>query len=144
MIQAGRRINDQMGRYVSEQILRLMISRRIPVVDSRVLILGLTFKENCPDLRNTRVVDLARELRALHVQVDIHDPLASAEEAEEEYGIELVDELRPGRYDAIICAVAHRQYVELGAEAIRALGKQHSIIYDVKSFLPHETVDGRL
>lgn len=144
MILAGRRLNDGMGAYVVDRLTRLMTQRKIHVVDSRVLILGLTFKENCPDLRNTRVVDIVRELRDLHGQVDVHDPWASPREAREEYGVELVQTPAAGAYDAIVVAVAHRQFVELGAAGIRRFGKNNHVLFDVKYLLPPEEVDERL
>ncbi|QBQ53306.1 Vi polysaccharide biosynthesis UDP-N-acetylglucosamine C-6 dehydrogenase TviB [Nitrosococcus wardiae] len=144
MILAGRRVNDGMGSYVASRVVKLMTQRRIHVVDSRILILGLTFKENCPDLRNTRVTDIIAELQGYHAQVDVYDPWADAKEALKEYGIILVNTLNKGYYDAIIVAVAHQQFAELGIEGIRTLGKSDSILYDVKHLLPKETVDGRL
>ncbi|ADE13749.1 nucleotide sugar dehydrogenase [Nitrosococcus halophilus Nc 4] len=144
MILAGRRVNDGMGSYVASQVVKLMTQRRIHVVDSRILILGLTFKENCPDLRNTRVTDIIAELEGYHAQVDIYDPWADAKEALKEYGITLVTSLNKGYYDAIVVTVAHQQFAEFSAEGIRALGKPGSILYDVKHLLPKETVDGRL
>jgi len=144
VILAGRRINDGMGAYVAEQVFKLMTQKRIHVVDSRVLILGLAFKENCPDLRNTRVVDIIHEFRSYNAQVDAYDPWVDPAEAEHEYGIQPVAGLEPGRYDAVILAVAHHQFREMGAEAIRALGKERSVLYDVKHALPATTVDGRL
>ncbi|ADJ27445.1 Vi polysaccharide biosynthesis UDP-N-acetylglucosamine C-6 dehydrogenase TviB [Nitrosococcus watsonii] len=144
MILAGRRVNDGMGSYVASQIVKLMTQRRIHVVDSRILILGLAFKENCPDLRNTRVMDIIAELKNYHAQIDIYDPWVDAKEARQEYGIALVTNLRDGYYDAIIVAVAHQQFTELNATGIRALGKPKSILYDVKHLLPKEAVDGRL
>lgn len=144
MILAGRRVNDGMGSYVASRVVKLMTQRRIHVVGSRILILGLTFKENCPDLRNTRVMDIITELRSYHAQVDIHDPWADPKEAAEEYGVTLAATLNKGYYDAIIVAVAHQQFAELNAEGIRALGKPGSILYDVKHLLPKEAVDGRL
>ncbi len=144
VILSGRRINDGMGAYIAEQVVKMMTKRRIHVVDANVLVLGLTFKENCPDLRNTRVVDIIREFEDYHARIDVYDPWVDPNEAYEEYGILPVRELRQGHYDAIILAVSHRQFVELGAEGIRALGKPHAILYDVKSILPREAVDARL
>jgi len=144
MILAGRRINDNMGLYVAGQVTKAMMRKRIHVAGSRILILGLTFKENCPDLRNTKVVDVIRELRDLGAQVDVHDPWADADEAREEYGVELVAAPAAGAYDAIILAVAHRQYAEMGAEKIHALGREPHVLYDVKQLLPVSEVDGRL
>jgi UDP-N-acetyl-D-galactosamine dehydrogenase len=144
MILAGRRVNDGMGNYIASQVVKLMTQHRIHVVDSRILILGLTFKENCPDLRNTRVMDIVIELKSYHAQIDIYDPWVEAKEALKEYGINLVANLSKGYYDAIIVAVAHQQFTKLGAEGIRALGKPGSILYDVKHLLPKKAVDGRL
>jgi UDP-N-acetyl-D-galactosamine dehydrogenase len=113
-------------------------------VQARILILGLAFKENCPDLRNTRVVDIVHALRAYNAAVDIHDPWVSAAEAEHEYAITPVAEPAAGGYDAVIVAVGHRQFVAMGAEGVRRFGKPSSIVYDVKYVLPREAVDGRL
>jgi UDP-N-acetyl-D-galactosamine dehydrogenase len=144
MILAGRRINDGMGAYVAQRVVKLMTQKRIPVVDANILVMGLTFKENCPDLRNTRVVDIVQEFRDYNAQVEVYDPWVDRREAAHEYGIELVQEPEPGCYDAIILAVAHRQFRELGAEGIRELGKPNSVLFDVKYILPASTVDGRL
>ncbi|HRD65677.1 MAG TPA: Vi polysaccharide biosynthesis UDP-N-acetylglucosamine C-6 dehydrogenase TviB [Candidatus Competibacter sp.] len=144
MILAGRRINDGMGAYVARRVVKLMTQKRIPVVDANILVMGLTFKENCPDLRNTRVVDIVQEFRDYNARVDVYDPWVDAREAAHEYRIEPVQEPKQGHYDAIILAVAHRQFRELGAEGIRALGKPNSVLFDVKYVLPAGTVDGRL
>ncbi len=144
MILAGRRTNDNMGSYVVTRVIKLMTARRIIVPGSRVLVMGLTFKENCPDIRNTRVVDIVRELRDLGARVDVHDPWADPAEAEREYGLRLVSRLRPRTYDAIILAVAHRQFREMGAERIRALGRRPHVLFDVKYVLPRGASDGRL
>ncbi len=144
VILAGRRINDGMGAYVAEQVVKLMTRARIQVVGARVLILGLTFKENCPDLRNTRVVDIIEELRGYHADVQVYDPWVNAGEAEREYGIQPIPAPEPGSYDAVILAVAHRQFQEMGPDAIRALCKPQAVLYDVKSVLPADAVDGRL
>lgn len=144
MILAGRRINDGMGAYVAERVIKLMTRRRLQVADAPILVLGLTFKENCPDLRNTRVIDIVEEFRTYNAQVDVHDPWADPEHARTTYGIELQSELRRGRYHAIILAVAHRQFAELGGEGIRALGREGCVVYDVKGVLPPEAVDERL
>ena len=144
VILAGRRINDGMGPYIADQVVRLMAKRGISLVGARVLILGLAFKENCRDVRNTRVVDIITELRQYHVHVDVHDPWIDAAEAQHEYGISTVAAPEAGSYDAVILAVAHREFVELGAAGVRALGRPTSIVYDVKSILPREAVDGRL
>ncbi len=144
MILAGRRINDGMGAYVAQRVVKLMTQKRIPVVDANILVMGLTFKENCPDLRNTRVVDIVQEFRDYNARVEVYDPWVDRQEAAHEYGIELVQEPKPGCYDAIILAVAHRQFRKLGAEDIRELGKPNSVLFDVKYILPASTVDGRL
>jgi UDP-N-acetyl-D-galactosamine dehydrogenase len=144
VILAGRRINDSMGAYVAERTLKLMTQRRIPVADSRILILGLAFKENCPDLRNTRVVDIAAELKGYHANVDIYDPWIDAEEAEHEYRVKPITAPTHGVYDAVILAVAHEQFRELGIQGIRRLCKTNAVIYDVKGLYPANAVDGRL
>lgn len=144
IILAGRRINDNMGLFITNQVIKLMLQNRIQVVDSRILILGLAFKEDCPDLRNTRVVDIVGELKTYNANIDIYDPWVDNHEAKEEYDLETIPELNNGTYDAIIVAVAHKQFKELGSEKIKALGKKNCIIYDAKSLLPREDVDGRL
>jgi UDP-N-acetyl-D-glucosamine/UDP-N-acetyl-D-galactosamine dehydrogenase len=144
IILAGRRINDSMGVHVASRVVKLLERRRIPVAGSRVLIMGLAFKENCPDLRNTRVIDIVRELEDFGADVVVHDPWADADETHREYGLSLCDQPKAGRYDAIVIAVAHRQFAELGAEGIRALAQPGGIIFDVKHLLPAAAVDGRL
>jgi UDP-N-acetyl-D-galactosamine dehydrogenase len=144
MILAGRRINDNMGLYVAEQVARLMIRKRIHVAGSRILILGLTFKEDCPDLRNTRVVDVIRELRDLGAEVDVHDPWVDSAQARQEYDLNLVASPAAASYDAIVLSVAHQQFREMGPEAIHALGRNPHVLYDVKQMLPAAAVDGRL
>ncbi|KQY52655.1 Vi polysaccharide biosynthesis UDP-N-acetylglucosamine C-6 dehydrogenase TviB [Lysobacter sp. Root494] len=144
VILAGRRTNDGMGAYVAEQVVKLMVRNAINPVNARVLILGLAFKENCPDLRNTRVIDVVKSLRGYNAQVDVHDPWVDVEEARHEYGLTMTGQLDSGSYDAVIVAVGHEQFRRLGAEGIRAFGKPQSIVYDVKYVLPRESVDGRL
>ncbi len=144
VILAGRRVNDSMGIYVAQQVIKLMAQRDRLHPGARVLILGLTFKENCPDLRNTRVIDIIRELRAYNLTCDVYDPLADPAEAEREYGLTLIPEPKQGVYEAIILAVAHRQFAEGGCERIRAFGRPGAILYDVKHVLPRAAVDGRL
>jgi UDP-N-acetyl-D-galactosamine dehydrogenase len=144
MILAGRRINDSMGHYVAQETIKLMIRRGMPIAGARALILGLTFKENCPDLRNTRVVDIVAEFRSFGVQVDVHDPWIDAAEAEHEYGIRPASDPEAGTYDAIIIAVAHRQFRDLGIEGIRRFGRPGAVVYDVKYLFPADAVDGRL
>ena len=144
VILAGRRINDGMGAYVAGQMVKAMLKRRIHVDGARVLVLGLTFKENCPDLRNTRVIDVVRELRDYGVIVDVHDPWADAAEAKREYGLELVAEPATASYDGIILAVGHDVYQTTGREAFRAFGTQHHIFCDLKSVFPPDESDFRL
>ena len=144
MILAGRRINDNMGSYVAVRVMRLMLQRRIHVSGSRVLVMGLTFKENCPDVRNTRVIDMVREFRELGMAIDVFDPWVDPDVARAEYGIDLVTTPAAGAYDAIVLAVAHRQFIEMGVDAIRALGRPDHVIFDIKSMFPADVVDGRL
>jgi UDP-N-acetyl-D-galactosamine dehydrogenase len=144
VILAGRRTNDSMGPYIASEVIRLMVRKGINPVNARILILGLAFKENCPDLRNTRVVDIVGALRGYNAAVDIHDPWVSAAEAEHEYAITPVAQPKDGDYDAVIVAVGHKQFVAMGADGIRAFGKPASIVYDVKYVLPRDAVDGRL
>jgi UDP-N-acetyl-D-galactosamine dehydrogenase len=144
VILAGRRINDDMGRHVAEQVVKLMLLRKIQVFDSRVLVLGLTFKENCPDLRNSRAIDVIRELQRYHVHVDVYDPWVDPQEAKKEYGIDLVEEPGQGDYNAVIITVGHEQFREIGAAGLRAYCNANGILYDVKYLLPADVVDGRL
>jgi UDP-N-acetyl-D-galactosamine dehydrogenase len=144
VILAGRRTNDSMGPYIASEVIRLMVRKGINPVNARVLLLGLAFKENCPDLRNTRVVDIVQALRRYNAAVDVHDRWVSAAEAEHEYGLVPLAQPPAGAYDAVIVAVGHRQFVALGAQGVRAFGKPDSVVYDVKYVLPREAVDGRL
>lgn len=144
IILAGRRLNDSMGAYVVAQLVKAMTKKRMQVEGARVLVMGLTFKENCPDLRNTRVVDVVTELRDYNCVVDVYDPWAATEEAQREYKITPVGEPVAGSYDAIILAVAHRQFSDMGAAAIRALGKSTHVLYDLKYLLPAQDSDLRL
>ena len=141
---AARRINDKMGIYVANQVLRLMARHGIGAVGARVLVLGLTFKEDCPDLRNTRVVDLIRELREAGATVDVHDPWVDIALAHAEYGLDMVPQPQAGYYDAIVLAVAHQRFRDLGATGIRALGRKGAVIYDLKRVLPAGAADGAL
>ena len=143
VILSGRRINDSMGPYVAETVIKLMTQKKIHVVDSKILILGFTFKENCPDIRNTRVIDIVEEFNTYHAQVDIYDPWLELEEAKAEYDASFINEIK-NQYDAIILAVNHDQFKTMGAEKIHALGKQNHVLFDVKNALPREQVDGRL
>jgi UDP-N-acetyl-D-galactosamine dehydrogenase len=134
-----------MGAHVAETVVKLMLRNGAPIPDSRVLVLGFAFKENCPDLRNTRVIDIILALREYNIAVDAYDPWIDRAEAKHEYGLDcLPDAPAPGSYDAVILAVAHRDFVELGAVGIRRWAKPRSILYDVKSVLPADAVDGRL
>ena len=144
MILAGRRINDDMPIYIASQIVKRMLSAGVAPRESRVLILGLAFKENCPDVRNTKVVDIVRELDSYGASVDVHDPWVDAEDAMAEYDIELVSEPQQGAYDVVVIAVAHDEFRELGEKGIRAFGKDKSILYDIKYVLPADAVDDRL
>lgn len=144
VILAGRRINDGMGAYVAGQLVRAMIRRAIPVRDARVLVMGLSFKENCPDLRNTRVVDVIDELREYGIAVDIHDPWVDAGEARREYGLTLVEAPGKGTYDAMILAVAHDEFRAMGVEALRAFGRPEHVLYDLKCLLAADESDLRL
>ncbi|MBV9697477.1 MAG: Vi polysaccharide biosynthesis UDP-N-acetylglucosamine C-6 dehydrogenase TviB [Gammaproteobacteria bacterium] len=144
MILAGRRLNDNMALYVTTQIVRLMTSKRIHVKGARALVLGITFKENCPDIRNSKVVDVVRELENHGARVDIYDPWANRSECRREYGLTPVRELRPNRYDVAIVAVAHREFAALGARGVRRLCKKRHVLYDIKHVFPAAAVDGRL
>lgn len=144
VILSGRRINDGMGAHVAGRVVRLMSRRGIHPGTARVLVLGLAFKEDCPDLRNTRVVDVVAELRSYGAQVDVHDPWVDPDEARRRCGIELLPAPAAGCYDAIVIAVGHSPFRALGAAGIRALGKPHCVLFDVKHVLPRETVDDRL
>ncbi len=144
IILAGRRINDGMGSHVVERVVKLMTQNRIHAVDARVLVLGFTFKENCPDLRNTRVIDIIEEFNDYHANVDVYDPWVNPDEMEHEYGIRPVDSLENDQYDAIVLAVAHDQFKAMDIDVIRALGKDQHILFDVKNILPAGRVDGRL
>jgi UDP-N-acetyl-D-galactosamine dehydrogenase len=144
MILAGRRLNDNMAIYVANRIIRLMIKAGIAVSNSRILVLGLTFKENCPDIRNTKVVEMVRELEDVSARVDVYDPWVDPAEARAEYGIDLVTEPEAGAYDAVVLAVAHHQFKALGAAGVRAFARQGAVVYDIKHILPRDAVDGRL
>jgi UDP-N-acetyl-D-galactosamine dehydrogenase len=144
MILAGRRLNDSMGIYVASKVIKLMIARNIQPSDSRVLILGLAFKENCPDVRNTKIADVVEELQSFRCNVDVYDPWIDPEEAQHEYGITVVSEPAPGTYDAIVIGVAHEQFVALGNEGIRRFGRPNLVLYDIKHVLSKDQVDGRL
>ena len=145
VILAGRRINDGMASHVADETIKLMLRKGLPVLGSKVLVLGLTFKENCPDVRNTKVVDIVKALRAYNTQVDVYDPWIDVAEAEHEYGLQCLTQVpAPGQYAAIVLAVGHHQFLAMGEEGLKALGQSGAVLYDVKSILPLGTADGRL
>ena len=145
VILAGRRVNDNMAAHVADTTVKLMLRKGIPVLGSRLLVLGLTFKENCPDLRNTKVVDMVRTLQGYNVQVDIYDPWINTQDAQHEYGLQCLATMpEPGQYAAIILAVGHREFMELGEAGIKAIGQPNAVLFDVKSILPLGAADGRL
>ncbi|MCH8136610.1 MAG: Vi polysaccharide biosynthesis UDP-N-acetylglucosamine C-6 dehydrogenase TviB [Proteobacteria bacterium] len=144
MILAGRRINDNMSLYIASRIIKRMIAKGLNPRDSRVLILGLAFKENCPDVRNTKVVDIVTELTTYGAIVDIFDPWVSEDDAQKAYGLTLVNEPEKGAYDVVVIAVAHEQFKALGEKGIRAFGKPTSLVYDIKYVLPADASDDRL
>ncbi|MDE1210227.1 Vi polysaccharide biosynthesis UDP-N-acetylglucosamine C-6 dehydrogenase TviB [Vibrio aestuarianus] len=144
MILAGRRLNDNMSKYVVSELVKKMLKQRIHVEGSNVLVMGLTFKENCPDLRNTKVVDIVSELKEYNINVDIVDPWCSSEESQHEYGLSLIDAPKIGHYDAIILAVGHNEFKTMGVDAIRQLGKETHVLYDLKYVLNKSDVDMRL
>ncbi len=144
IILAGRRINDNMGSYVADQVAKIMTKKRIHVVDANILIMGLTFKENCPDLRNTRIVDLVTEFQGFNCSVDVYDPWVSKEQAKHQYNITPVDTPKLGHYDAILLAVAHNEFIQMGSDAIHSFGKSNHVLFDIKYILEADQVDGRL
>jgi UDP-N-acetyl-D-glucosamine/UDP-N-acetyl-D-galactosamine dehydrogenase len=147
IILAGRRLNDSMGTYVVAQLIKAMTKRRIHVDESKVLVMGLTFKENCPDLRNTRVVDIINELKDYNCRVDVYDPWVNIQEAQHEYDLNpknKIENIQKNTYDAIILAVNHQQFIEMGAEAIHALGNNNHVLYDLKYLFPARDSDLRL
>jgi UDP-N-acetyl-D-galactosamine dehydrogenase len=144
IILAGRRLNDSMGAYVVTQLVKGMIKKKIQVEGAKVLVLGLSFKENCPDIRNTKIIDIVKELQEYHVDVDVYDPWIDSEETQHEYGITPVNQPTAGQYDAVILAVAHNEFKEMGIEAIRSLGKTSHVLYDLKYVLAQSESDIRL
>lgn len=144
VISAGRRINDGMGNYIVSQVTQLMLKRKVHVFESNILIMGLAFKENCPDIRNTRVVDIVDELKSYDANIDIYDPWVDAADAEHEYGLSLIEQPKAKFYDAIIVAVGHKEFLEMGASQIRGFGKDACVLFDVKYLFDAEDVDGRL
>ena len=144
MILAGRRLNDHMGSYVVSEIIKLMLRKRIHISNANILMMGLTFKENCPDLRNTRVTDMIDEFQTYGANIDVYDPWVDKDETVKEYGIRPIDTIQENKYDAIVLAVSHNEFVEMGAEAIHKLGKENHVLYDIKYILNTDEVDGRL
>ncbi|MGE8624576.1 Vi polysaccharide biosynthesis UDP-N-acetylglucosamine C-6 dehydrogenase TviB [Acinetobacter schindleri] len=144
IILAGRRLNDGMGAYVVTQLVKGMIKKKIQVEGAKVLVLGLSFKENCPDIRNTKIIDIVHELQEYHIQADVYDPWVDASEAEHEYGITPVQKLENGQYDAVILAVAHDQFKAMDVDVIRGLGKANHVLYDLKYVLSQSESDLRL
>jgi len=145
VILAGRRINDGMGAHVADETIKLMLRKGIPVLGARVLVLGLTFKENCPDVRNTKVVDIVHTLQNYHVQVDVYDPWIDVAEAQHEYGLTCLPQPpEKGQYAAVILAVGHHQFAEAGEAAIKAWGRPGAVLFDVKGILPYGAADARL
>jgi UDP-N-acetyl-D-galactosamine dehydrogenase len=144
MILAGRKINDNMGSFVVNQILKLMAKKNIPAANANVLILGFTFKENCPDIRNTKVIDLVKEFRHFNCNVDIYDPWVNKQDARNQYNINLIDRPNEGVYDVIVLAVAHSNFKEFSIKNLKALGKETNVLFDIKYLFNFEEVDGRL
>jgi UDP-N-acetyl-D-galactosamine dehydrogenase len=144
IILSGRRINDGMSSHIAERVLRLMTQKKIQMVDSNILVMGLTFKENCPDIRNTKVTDVIAELASFHTNIDVYDPWADANEVKQAYGLTLVDKPKQNHYDAAIVCVAHDQIKEMGIDAIKALCKDVHVIFDVKYLFDKDQVDDRL
>ncbi|MCG8286155.1 Vi polysaccharide biosynthesis UDP-N-acetylglucosamine C-6 dehydrogenase TviB [Acinetobacter seifertii] len=144
IILAARRLNDRMGEYVATQLIKEMVKKRIQVVGARILILGLSFKENCPDIRNTKIVDMVKALKEYDLDLDIYDPWVDSAEVEAEYGLAPIMELKQGRYDAIIIAVAHDQFKQMSAKELVSLGKEKHVLYDLKYVLDKEQSDIRL
>jgi UDP-N-acetyl-D-galactosamine dehydrogenase len=144
MILAGRRINDDMGFYIAAAVVKRMIAKKIHIIGANILVMGLTFKENCPDLRNTRVIDIIQELDGYGANIEVYDPWVDMKEAEQMYNVNMVEQPEKSKYDAVILAVAHQQFRDMNAEAIQALTKSKTVIYDIKSILPIDIVDERL
>ena len=144
MILAGRRLNDEMGSHIANQVSQLMTKKHIHIIDSNILIMGLTFKENCPDIRNTRVIDIIKEFKGFHCNVDVYDPWVNIEESFDEYGIRPIKKPFKNKYDAILLAVAHDEFKALSLEQIRSYGRDDNVIYDIKYLLKANESDGRL
>ena len=144
MILAGRRLNDDMGRYIASEVVKLMLMKRIHVADSKILLLGLTFKENCPDLRNTRVTDIIDELSSYGANIEVYDPWADPLEAQQYYGVTMTETLSANSYDAIVLAVAHQEFIRFDKEELERISRSHAVVYDVKNVLAKGLADGTL
>ncbi len=144
MILAGRRLNDDMGRYIASQVVKLMLMKRIHVADAKILVLGLTFKENCPDLRNTRVTDIIDELSSYGASIEVYDPWADPQEAQQYYGVTTIEDLAENRYDAVVLAVAHQEFMQFTQEEVDRITRPHFVVYDVKNILAKGLADGTL
>ncbi|UAA39670.1 nucleotide sugar dehydrogenase [Paraneptunicella aestuarii] len=144
MILSGRRVNDQMGEYVAKEFIYSLLQKGINPVEAKVLILGISFKEDCPDIRNTRVIDIYEHLKNVGITADVYDPVVASDDAEHEFGIALLNEFPKEKYDGMILAVAHSEFLELGVEYLRENCKSDSVIYDVKGIFPKDKVDGGL
>lgn len=144
IILAARRLNDRMGEYVATQLIKEMVKKRIQVVGSKILVMGLTFKENCPDIRNTKIIDMVKALKEYDLDLDIYDPWVNHDEVEQEYGLKPVNQPEVGAYDAIVLAIGHEQFKQISTQGIHALGKNQHILYDLKSILPQGQSDLRL
>ena len=144
IIQASRHLNDSMGNYIVSQVIKLMLKKRIHIAEAKILIMGLTFKENCPDIRNSRVIDIINEFKNYGAQVDVYDPWVDPQQTQHEYNITPIKNPLANHYDAILLAVKHEQFIQMGADTIRELGKEQHVLYDIKYLLPANLVDGRL
>ena len=144
VILAGRRINDGMGEYVATQLVKKISSNKIHIDEAKVLVLGFTFKGDCPDVRNTKIIDIIKELKDFNMDVDVYDSWANPDEVKHEYGISLVNQLNKGHYDGIVLAVDHDEFKAMGVEKIRALGKEKHVLYDVKHVFGSTDSDIRL
>lgn len=144
VILAGRRINDGMGEYVATQLVKKLSSKKIHIDEANILILGFTFKGDCPDVRNTKIIDIVKELQDFNMSVDVYDQWANPEEVKHEYGIELISELKEGKYDGIVLAVDHSELKAMGEEKLRSFGKENHVLYDVKHVLLPSEADIRL
>jgi len=144
MILAGRRLNDDMGRYIASQVVKLMLKKRIHVADSNILLMGLTFKENCPDMRNTAVINVIKELKSYGAVIDVYDPWVNKAEARSLYNVSMVNYPTEGLYDAIVFAVAHREFIRMDPGEIKSFCREEAVIYDVKNVLQDGIADAKL